>query len=206
MHPTDKIQVNAGVEGLIFDCDGTLADTMPLHLQAWCETFEEYGLSCPQSLIRRLTGMPADKIVGVYNERFGTTLDPLRFAREKNRRAQALLHRAKPIQPVLEIAASFRGKLPMAVASGGSRQNVTTTLNALAVLDWFTVVITSDEAVEPKPHPDIFIEAAQRMGVKPEKCQVFEDGEVGLEAARRAGMFAVDVRPYLPCGRRQPPQ
>jgi len=192
-----KLEVEPGVKGLIFDCDGTLADTMPLHLQAWCRTFEDYGLQCPESLIYQLTGMPADKIVGVYNDRFGTTLDARRFAREKNRRAQKLLSRSRPHHPVVEVAAAFRGKLPMAVASGGSRQNVITTLQAIGLLDWFTTVITSDEAIAPKPDPAIFIEAARRLGVQRQHCQVFEDGDVGLEAARQAGMVAVDVRPFV---------
>jgi len=192
-----KIEVKPGIEGLIFDCDGTLADTMPLHMQAWCETFAAHALPCPEALIYQLTGMPAANIVAAYNERFGTTLDAQRFAREKNRRAQTLLTEARPIRPVIQIAADHRGKTPMAVASGGSRQNVVTILKTLGVLDWFATVITSDEAVAPKPDPAIFIEAARRLGVTPEKCQVFEDGDVGLEAARRAGMIAVDVRPFL---------
>lgn len=197
MRNPDKIEVQPGVEGLIFDCDGTLADTMPLHLQAWCRTFEDYGLACPKSLIYELTGMPAEKIVGVYNERFGTALDARRFAVQKNRRARVLLPRARPLRPVVDVASAYRRAMPMAVASGGSRQNVTLTLSAIGILDWFQVVITSDETVPPKPDPAIFIEAARRMGVMPSKCQVFEDGEVGLEAAGRAGMIAVDVRPYL---------
>jgi HAD superfamily hydrolase (TIGR01509 family) len=201
LNRSKTIPVKSGIEGLIFDCDGTLADTMPLHLQAWCRTFEDYGLECPESLIYQLTGMPAEKIVDVYNRRYGTKLDAPRFGREKNQRAQALLSEARPIRPVVAIAEAHRGKMPMAVASGGSRPNVTTTLQALGIIDWFSAVITSDEAVAPKPDPAIFIEAARRLGVVPQKCQVFEDGDVGLEAARRAGMAVVDVRSYIASAR-----
>lgn len=191
------ITVARGVKGLIFDCDGTLADTMPIHLAAWEATFASRGITCPPEFIEQVTGMPAEKIIAEFNRRYNHQIDAMSFAAEKNRRAQQRLAEALPIRPVVDIVLQHRGLLPMAVASGGTRDNVLLTLDAIGLRDCFETVITADDPVEPKPDPQIFLEAARRMGVDPAHCQVFEDGPPGLEAARRAGMAATDVRAFI---------
>ena len=188
------IDVLPQAKGLIFDCDGTLADTMPIHIKAWCDTFADYGIRCPEAFLHAVKGMPATKIVARFNRLQGHRIDPVAFARKKNYRAGEMLHQAQPIEPVAAIVRRYRDKLPMAVASGGTRANVMLTLDALGFEDCFAVVLTSDDDVSPKPNPEIFLEAARRLNVDPGACQVFEDGDAGLEAARRAGMFATDVR------------
>lgn len=194
---TAVITVAEGVKGLIFDCDGTLADTMPIHLAAWSATFAARGISCPPGFIEQVTGMPAERIVAEFNRRYNHRIDARAFAVEKNRRAQLRLAEALPIRPVVDIVLQHRGLLPMAVASGGTRDNVLLTLDAIGLADVFLTVITADDPVAPKPDPQIFLEAARRLGVKPAYCQVFEDGAAGLEAARRAGMVATDVRAFI---------
>ena len=191
------INIFPDTKGLIFDCDGTLADTMPLHMEAWCETFADYGEECPYEFVNRLKGTPAEKIVAMFNQKFGRKINPIKFAQDKNRRSRKKLNRAKPIDPVIRIVRNYRDKLPMAVASGGTRRNVLLTLEVIGLKDEFVTVITSDDKLKSKPAPDIFIEAARRMKVEPTYCQVFEDGDVGLQAARVAGMIATDVRPYI---------
>ena len=191
------ISIPEGVKGLIFDCDGTLADTMPIHIEAWCHTFAIWGIPCPVDFIEDVKGMPAEKIVAEYNRRNDLRIDPKAFAAEKNQRAYRNLAKAQPIRPVVDIAFRYRGLLPMAVASGGTRVNVMVTLAAIGLVDSFDIVITADDPVAPKPDPQIFLEAARRMGVEPAKCQVFEDGIPGLEAARRAGMVVTDIRPFI---------
>ena len=191
------INIFPDTKGLIFDCDGTLADTMPLHMEAWCETFADYGEECPYEFINRLKGTPAEKIVTMFNQKFGRKINPIKFAQDKNRRSRKKLNRAKPIDPVIRIVRNYRDKLPMAVASGGTRRNVLLTLEVIGLKDEFVTVITSDDKLKSKPAPDIFIEAARRMKVEPTYCQVFEDGDVGLLAARVAGMIATDVRRYI---------
>ena len=191
------IRVLPGMEGLIFDCDGTLADTMPIHIKAWCETFADYGLQCPETFLHSVKGMPAKKIIERFNRLYGHQIDPVAFARQKNETAREKLHESLPIEPVAAIVRRYRDKLPMAVASGGTRENVLLTLSAVGFGDCFAAVLTSDDDIPPKPDPGIFVEAARRMNVAPAVCQVFEDGDAGLEAARRAGMAATDVRPYL---------
>ncbi len=191
------IAVLPGIEGLIFDCDGTLADTMPIHIQAWCDTFADYGIRCPEAFLHSVKGMPAARIIDRFNRLHGHQIDPVAFARQKNHRAWRKLHASRPIEPVAAIVRQYRGKLPMAVASGGTRANVLLTLEAVGLNDFFVTVLTSDDDVLPKPDPGIFIEAARRMKVAAAACQVFEDGDAGLEAARRAGMSATDVRNFI---------
>ncbi|UCH21254.1 MAG: HAD family phosphatase [Deltaproteobacteria bacterium] len=191
------ITVFPQTKGFIFDCDGTLADTMPLHMEAWCETFADYGEDCPYEFVFKLRGTPVEQIVELFNQKFGRKINAKNFAQDKNRRAHEKLKQAKPIDPVIRIVKKYRGKLPMAVASGGTRQNVILTLEVIGLSNHFDAVITSDENLKPKPAPDIFLEIARRLKVDPRFCQVFEDGDVGLQAARKAGMVATDVRPYI---------
>lgn len=191
------IPVEPHIKGLIFDCDGTLVDSMPIHIEAWCRTFAAHGIECPDTFIDEVKGRPAEQIVGLFNRRYQQHLEPKSFAAMKNRLARRKLAEALPIEPVVAIARAYAGRLPMAVASGGTRANVHLALESIGIRDWFVTVITADDAVRPKPDPGIYIEAARRMGIPVRLCQVFEDGDAGLEAARRAGMTATDVRPYI---------
>ena len=191
------ISVYEGMKGLIFDCDGTLADTMTIHVRAWQETMKRYGYDCPEDFLRPFNGMPAEEIVRRFNRTFGTDLDVKAVADAKNEMSYAGLQTVKPIMPVAKIALDYNEKLPMSVVSGGTRKNVLRTLNAMGMGDFFEAVITADDGLRPKPHPHMFLEAANRMGVVPELCQVFEDGDSGIQAARAAGMPFVDVRPYV---------
>src|SRR4029079_3848477 len=109
------------------------------------------------------------------------------------------IHRVLPIEPVVKIVQDYAGKLPMAGATGGTRAICTKTLAAMNVIQHFQAIVTADDVKHGKPAPDIFLEAARRLGVAPEACYAFEDGELGLQSARAAGMVAVDVRPlYMP--------
>jgi HAD superfamily hydrolase (TIGR01509 family) len=192
-----KIPVVDGVRGLIFDCDGTLADTMPYHQEGWRQAFAAAGVSVPAPWLDSLRGTPEIQVVTLANERFGLGLDPAATVAAKHRVYRRLLDGVRPIEPVVAIVRAHRGKIPMAIASGGTREHVHTILERLGLADAFAVVLTADDDVEHKPSPQIFLEAARRLGVEPAACQVFEDGDIGLEAARRAGMTATDVRPYI---------
>ena len=191
------IAVFPEIKALIFDCDGTLADTLPIQLKAWCDTFADFGLECPVGFIRDHQGIPVARTIEMYNRQFHTSIDSKAFAEQKNQRAHAGLVEARPIVPVANIVKKYRGVLPMAVASGGTRRNVDLIIATIGMDDCFDAVITSDDAVAPKPSPDIFLEAARRMQVEPRFCQVFEDGDAGLVAAEGAGMIGTDVRPFL---------
>ena len=185
------------IRGLIFDCDGTLVDSLPLHYAAWKETFAERGLTCPIEFLLRHNGKPTDRIVGLYNAEFGQTLAIAQFTEDKERRTYALLDQTPPLEPVAAVARCYAGRLPMAVVSGSNRANVERALQAAGLRELFSVILTADEGLPPKPAPDLFLEAARRMGVNPRDCQVFEDADSGLEAARGAWMLATDVRPVI---------
>jgi HAD superfamily hydrolase (TIGR01509 family) len=191
------LEVPSGVRGLIFDCDGTLADTLPLHYAAWEETFAALGLRCPLDFLIQHNGKPTDRIVDLYNAAFGQNIDIHQFTVDKERRTYARLDQARPLEPVAALARRYHGCLPMAVVSGSNRANVERALRAAGLRELFPVVLTADDGLPPKPEPDLFLEAARRLGVEPPDCQVFEDADAGLEAARRAGMRATDVRPVL---------
>jgi beta-phosphoglucomutase family hydrolase len=190
----------AETRGLIFDCDGTLADTMPAHYRAWTTTLTRYGLTFSEDRFYQLGGVPSHRIVATLSEEQGIALDVHKFSREKEQAFLVHIESIQPIEPVVEIARRNRGVLPMAVASGGLRPIITRVLSQLGIRDWFDTIVTSEDTVRHKPDPDVFLEAARRLNLPPETCLVYEDTEVGLEAARRAGMKSVDVRPMYAAG------
>ncbi len=191
------MKVSSKAKGLIFDCDGTLADTMPIHWQAWREAFMTFGADCPLEFLKELSGIPSERIVKHFNERFEKDFDVKHVAHYKNELVREKLLFANPIVPVVEIVKMYKGKLPMAVASGGTKINVQNTIKAIGLEGFFKAIITADNKVKPKPSPDIYLEAAKRINVMPKFCQVFEDGNAGVESAKKAGMIVTDIRPFI---------
>jgi HAD superfamily hydrolase (TIGR01509 family) len=183
--------------GLIFDCDGTLADTMPLHWRVWRALAERHSFAFNEERFYALGGVPTRDIVTILAREQGLALDPLAIAREKEAGYLALLTEVAPIPAIVGIARAQRGQLPMAVATGGTRRVIEQVLRHLGVFDWFAAVVTSEDVTRQKPAPDIFLEAARRLGVPPAQCRAYEDTDLGMAAIRAAGMEAVDVRPLL---------
>jgi HAD superfamily hydrolase (TIGR01509 family) len=181
--------------GYIFDCDGTLADSMPLHYNAWCAALKEHQTEFSEALFYELGGVPTQRIVEILNERHGTSLPPAETARTKEAHYLNMIAGLEPIVPVVEFARQFAGKVPIAVASGGHRAIVEKTLGALGILELFDTLVCAEDYTRGKPFPDPFLEAARRLGVAPEKCLVFEDTTTGIEAAKAAGMQWVKVPP-----------
>ncbi len=182
------------MSALIFDCDGTLADTMPAHYQAWMEILRPFGVTFPEDRFYAKGGMPTGSIV---EKLFAEVSKPVDVALMTRRKEQAFIERMgaiRPIEKVVEIARKARGRVPMAVASGGHRHMVEKTLRQIGILEWFPVIVAAEDTVRHKPEPDVFLEAARRLGVQPADCTVYEDTDLGIEAARRAGMHWVDVR------------
>jgi len=184
-------------QGLIFDCDGTLADTMPLHWRAWQSITTRYNLHFPQDRFYSLGGVPSRDILKMLAEEQGVTLDHIQAAHEKENAYLPLMSQVEPIHCVVEVARENFGKIPMAVASGGTRQIIQQVLEQLGIRQMFGAVVTSECVVNQKPAPDIFLEAARRIGVEPKFCRAYEDTDLGLQAIRAAGMEAVDVRQLL---------
>ncbi len=178
----------------IFDCDGTLADTMPTHYQAWLAALGKHGAQFPEALFYELGGVPTARIVELLNERHGFGIDVEQTVERKEALFLELSTRIEAIEPVVALAREFsRQKKPMAVASGGHRRIVMSTLRALHIADLFQAIVTSEDYSRGKPAPDPFLEAALRLGVPPEECLVFEDTGTGIAAAKAAGMQYVLV-------------
>ena len=192
-----KISVEAGIKALIFDCDGTLVNSMPLHMQAWKEAFKKFDVKCDEKFLFSLKGMKETDIIILYNQTFKTNLDPDEVLLAKHEFIKQHVSTLQPIEPVVEVARSFYGKLPIAVASGSVRNIVNAELNTIGIFHLFNFILTADDPYKPKPSPDIFYAAAFSMNVDPQYCLVFEDGDAGLEAASKAGMNTLDVRPYI---------
>ena len=177
----------------IFDCDGTLADTMPLHYQAWVQAVTEQGHHFPEDLFYSLGGVPAAGVVEYLNHRFGWSMPVEQTAAYKEGLFAKLIPQVKPIVPVVDFMRGVLGKAPVAVASGGMKPLVMATLEALGIHAHFAAVVTYEDVVNPKPAPDTYLEAARLMGVAPAKCLVFEDTPLGIQAATAAGMQSVLV-------------
>jgi len=182
------------VSALIFDCDGTLADTMPAHYLAWVEILRPHGVSFPEERFYAMGGMPTGLILERLFSEVGKVPDVELLTRQKEEAFIARASEIRPVEKVLAIARAARGRLPMAVASGGHRHMVEMTLRRLGILDWFAAVVAAEDTARHKPEPDVFLEAARRLRVAAADCTVYEDTDLGLEAARRAGMRFVDVR------------
>jgi beta-phosphoglucomutase family hydrolase len=188
-------------KALIFDCDGTLADTMPLHWQAWQIVSKRYDLHFPEDRFYALGGVPSRDILKMLSEEQNRPLDPLVASKEKEAAYLPHLPTVLPIEPIVRIVRENAGKLPMAVASGGIQSHINAVLTHLGLREFFQTVVTSEDVQRQKPAPDIYLEAARRLGVPPEFCRAYEDTDLGMEAIRAAGMEAVDVRPLTQSGR-----
>ena len=191
------LELVQNAKAIIFDCDGTLVDSMPLHFLAWHETMSSYGIAFPEDRFYSLGGMPSNRIIEMLSKEQGITIDSNVAAMEKE---QAFLKRIGllvPIDPVVEIAVESRGQKPIAVASGGFRDVIMQQLEQIQMADWFDTVVTAEDTARHKPEPDVFIEAARRLGVDAQHCLVFEDADLGIEAALRAGMPCIDVRTFF---------
>ncbi len=191
------LHVPSHIQGLIFDCDGTLADTMPLHWRAWQVITNKHRLHFPQDRFYSMGGVPSRDILKMLSAEQGLALDHLAVAREKEAQYLPLIAQVEPINQVVGIARQNHGRLPMAVASGGTRPIIEQVLEHLGIRHLFQAVVTSEDVVKQKPAPDIFLEAARQIGVAPECCRAYEDTDLGMQAIRAAKMEAVDVRELL---------
>ena len=181
---------------LIFDCDGTLVDSMPWHFKAWRTALNRYHIPFSEERFYALGGTPIKRIIELLAEEAGQTVNVDTIAEEKERLYYSFIPEIKPRKMVIKIIKDNKGQIPMAVASGSSRHSVTTTLKYLDILEWFNSIVCAEDVEKHKPAPDIFLETAIRLGVTPERCLVYEDSPLGIEAAHRAGMKAIDVRGF----------
>ncbi len=192
-----KLEIDLSAKALIFDLDGTLADTMPVHFMAYKTMLSKYGIDYTYEMFMSLAGVPAVGTIEKINEIFGTSLNPEEVGHAKEAEYEKIMHKMKPIDPVVDLVKKYHGKLPMAVGTGGYHRLAWKTLEIIGLDKYFDILVSAEDVVNHKPYPDTFLRCAELMEVKPEDCQVFEDGEPGMKAAKAAGMTATLVTPYL---------
>lgn len=190
--------IKPGIKGLIFDLDGTLADTMPYHFNGWKKASLKFGADIDTAFLRKHTGTPgwiiANEIIKKCNLNGSVTIDQIMD--EKLHEFYKEQHLVKPILPVVEIVKKYYGILPMAVGTGGHRIAVERTLEITGLRKYFNIIVTANDVDNFKPHPETFLRCAELMNIDPGLIEVFEDGDLGIEAAIQAGMVATDVRSW----------
>ena len=181
---------------LLFDCDGTLADTMPAHYRAWRHVTELHGLAFDEDRFYALGGRPTRDILAILATEASIEIDLDHASDLKEQTFMDHLPHVEAIDPVLAAVERARGQVPIAVVSGGYQAVVRQILKQIGLLESFDTIVGSEDTDRHKPDPDPFLEAARRLGVRPEGCLVWEDSALGIEAARRAGMAWIDVRSF----------
>jgi beta-phosphoglucomutase family hydrolase len=179
----------------LFDCDGTIADSMPLHYIAWKKALAEWNCTFEERLFYALGGTPVAEIVSMLNERQGLNLPVESVASRKEQLYMELLPQLKAIPEVVEHIDAQHGRTPFAVVSGSTRDSVTASLGSLQLLDRFDALVCAGDYQKSKPDPEAFLLGATKLGVVPAACLVFEDTDMGIQAATAAGMASVKVPP-----------
>src|SRR3954467_3760822 len=189
-----KLQVPAGeFRAYLFDCDGTIVDSMPLHYIAWKKARGEWNCRFEEELFYSWGGRPVREIIAALNEMHALEMPVDSVARRKESLYFELEDQLKAIPEVIEHIEAKHGHIPLAVVSGSRRKSVMHSLSALGLVDKFDVLVCAEDYARGKPAPDCFLTAAERLGVEPKECLVFEDTDMGIEAARAAGMSWVRV-------------
>jgi len=184
------------VKGIVFDCDGTLVDTMPLHWIAWSKLCKETGLTFSHDQFLNLAGVPGRKIIKMLGKEQGIEVDAEKLYSLKRSFFLEAMEFVNVIPSVLKFALEGKRRgIPMAVASGSSRVQVEKALEKAGISHLFVAVVGNEDYNNPKPHPDAFLTAVKKLGVKPTECWGFEDATLGLESIKKACFErAIDVR------------
>ncbi|MCC8407592.1 HAD-IA family hydrolase [Mucilaginibacter sp. UR6-1] len=191
----DKLtEISKGYKAFLYDCDGTLADNMPAHKAAYIKVAANGGLVFDGAIVDELAGWPVKNVVEEINKRYNSTFDPVIFAEQRYQVFyDEYIESTQPISFVVEHLKAHVGKVLIAVVSGSGRRAVERTLGILGILNLVEVLVCAGETEHGKPYPDPFLAAAEKLGVAPADCLVFEDGEAGTKAAEAAGMQWVRI-------------
>ncbi|MCU4176198.1 HAD family hydrolase [Carboxylicivirga sp. N1Y90] len=184
------------IKAIICDMDGTLVDTLPAHYEAWLKACAPYNVNFSMDYFQKLTGRPAVELAKDIISKYNLPIEAEELVRIKNAYVSEKLDKVEVIQSVFEVIQHFHGKLPMTVGTGAREDMATGILEATKLRQYFDAVVTSDNVSNYKPHPETFLKGAAHVGVKPENCLVLEDGDLGIDAAKSAGMMVIDVKPF----------
>ncbi|MGV8139282.1 MAG: HAD-IA family hydrolase [Mangrovibacterium sp.] len=192
-----NLEIHPQAKALIFDLDGTLSDSLPVHLDTWNKVCAHYHCHFDPLIMVEMTGAPTiDFARRVIAENNLKDVDPEEMVRMKQQSFWDSAHLLKPYPMIVDLVYKYHGILPMAVGTGASRRSAMVQLEQLRLTSYFTAIVSADDVTVHKPEPHTFLKCAELMGVKPTLCHVFEDGDLGLRAAKAAGMFVTDVRPW----------
>lgn len=193
-----RLDKHPDAEALIFDLDGTLSDSLPVHIATWYTVCEHYNCKFDPSIIEEMTGMPTIEFAHrIIRDNGLTGVDPEEMVRMKQQTFWNSIDKLRPHESVISLVHQYHGKIPLTVGTGASRTSAELQLKALKIFDLFDAIVTADDVTEHKPLPQTFLKCAELVKINPEKCHVYEDGVLGMQAAKSAGMFLTDVRPFL---------
>ncbi len=192
-----ELQADPKAKALIFDLDGTLSDSLPIHLAVWNRIGRSVGFVFDERMVYEMTGMPTIAFAQKIVEDNHLAVSPWELVEIKQKSFLESVHLVRPIGQVVSLVRRYHGVLPMAVGTGASRRSATLQLEVLGLTGWFEPVVTADDVTHHKPEPETFLRCAELMQVEPAFCQVFEDGIAGMKAAGAAGMIVTDVKPYI---------
>jgi len=194
------LHVHPDARALIFDLDGTLSNSLPVHMATWNKVGEVYGFKFDPQIMVEMTGRATIEFAHRIVEQYNLSVDPEEIVKLKQQSFRDSAQLLEPVREIISVVKKYYGKLPMAVGTGTSQKSTEVQLNELGIAKYFNVIVTANDVTRHKPNPDTFLKCAELMGVTPEKCQVFEDGDLGIEAAKKAGMMVTDVRPHIDYG------